>query len=471
VNKSNSQVCEIIFDKFKQDRTYRNYIIDVLEDASLSILNKFLVKCKEIRVFIDSEHTPDNISAYFSILKTANQYFKIMNDFITEDLFTPSMTLQCLSKTLLQYSSYKLFEPAPFRLLLKSEVINSKHHPIVNQIQDQLQFGYFESEFFKMDSVIFVSIIGESQSIVKRVLQSIFHVDVFALEEGGFMYYSNIQGNNFAVLAVVLRHTELTSSSLKIYEFITALSDIIILPVWMKSHEHVPRIISELFYCSRRIDESRYYHFKLEYLVFDWNEHKHNFVYESLSRVPVEAYVALFGYCESVTYFSECLIYQKRLIGLKQRYSGKDLITNIKLVLSQVTTGDTHSQDYWIYKNLSSISKWKGEICEEKNGICDHEVNIINNEFKQVPIFLRLSHSENHLCAERCFKCSCYCQLEIGHFGLHSSKKHYDCDLEFFNEKRKNKDGKVGFGIERKNEWWKNNWETPEESILGLLNN
>lgn len=469
-----------------------NKIIDVIEESVNSCYLPQNLACTQIYSYIQDGYTLDTIKNYYSILNKSKKLFKYKGNLPNEmqDL-SSNYSIVSLKMALLQFSNVKLARSLSFSpYFITSQNIEgilsmNKNIPAILCLKNHFNFHFFEDEVGKLDSVVVVGIVGYSEEINTQILQTIFSVYSLPLVKGEItMYFSQNLGVNFVFIVATLQNFDFNASLLNTFEFISAVSDKIIVNLQHKDLDKAHLVITQLLFSRFRINEKTFYNYSLDLLVCNTQEFaKISDINNYLKEIPMKIFVSLLSPINSVAYPAESLIYLKKLTKTPSKYSGRRFFIVLKTVLAQVFIGDCHSITYWDEFGEGSLES-KRDICQnngegnrticQKNGICDYIVKYNENYFQIESVSLDSNHRGKELCENLCEFCDSYCELEYGHMGYHSLKRHENlkgnrCDVVFFNEFINNSRNKDQWMAAQQKKWHNKLWETPYESIYGLV--
>ena len=473
INKSGNKHYKLILSPSASQHSFQNSILDILEDSLSTIYNKSHIKCKNLSVFIEPGYLlpESSLFNYYSLLKTINSSITLKSLFNPSES-TSSISLNSLSSTLFRYSSAKLFEINPFELQpnLFNHLNSQENDPILLKVKKMLNYDFFESEIKQIESLCVVAIIASKWEEIEKVLQNVFHVVAFEQNENEVcLRFARVRNQDFSIITWLVSHTRIDLDTLKAYELVTALADRVILTTGFRTMNHVPRIAREILFAKGRISGDCLYCYEFDLVVLESEANGASKIEEFVKLLPKQTYACLFSKACSSTFLAENLLYQMRIASKPARFSGREFIECLKIVLSQLIIGDNHSFDYWKNKSWLSISSQNFEPCPETSGICDYVTKIANDEFSSIPIKLPKDHSRFHYCNEKCLDCDAYCLLEYGHFGYHSTKLHVGCDINFFTNKRILLGGN-NTEIQNMHKSWNDRlWESPLQSIYDLI--
>lgn len=481
VHKASSSFYKIKMSDSGPKSIYSNQIIDIVEHSAKLFFDSQSLACTQIFAYIKSGYAINTIKDYYSTLAKSKKLFKyrgILPDQM-DDLFI-KYDSNTLKAALLQTFTVKLAKLRNFCPYLNK---NSDSESSFNQgfktasvyhLKETFFYHFFESEIKKLDSVIVIGIIGLNLKYNTQILQSIFSVHSFPLDQGNIsMYFSQSLGKKFVIIVATLPSLVFNNSLLNTFEFISAVSDRIILNLQYSELDKAHLMLNQFFFSQSRINESTFYKFKLDLVVFDGKTPTTvSNVYDYIKKLPQAITIVLLSPVNSVSFLAESRIYLKKLTQTPCKYSGSRFFTVLKTVLAQVYTGDCHPIQYWDNFVQEYLNKPK-DSCE-LNGVCDTVIKSKGNSFFIEPITLESGHSNTENCEEKCGHCGSYCELKFGHIGYHSVKRHdnlngFRCDVRFFYDLMEN----MKFGLTWVNtqtqKWHQKMWETPYESIFGLI--
>ena len=472
INKSGNQHFRLSLSLSSTQHSFQNSILNILKDSASTIYNKSHIACKNLSIFIEPGYnlSDSSIFNYFSLLNPLNSSITLKQVFNPNDS-NHSISLNSLSTTLFKHSSTKLVETNPFELHPNffNDLNNQDNEPILIKIKNMQNFEFFESEMKKIEGVCVVAVIANKWEEIEKVLQNVFNVFAFEQNKNEIcLRFARVRNKDFAVVTWMASHVGIDLDVLKVYEFVTALADRVILATGFRAMDHVPRIAKEILFAKGRIDGEKLYCYEFDLVILDSEGNGTSKIEEFIKVLPKETYTCLFSKNYSSTFLAENLLYQMKIASKPARFSGSEFLENLKIVLSQLIIEDNHSLDYWKNNSWLNISSQNFEPCSETSGNCDYITTIENNKFSSIPIKLPKDHSSLHRCSEKCLDCDAYCQLEFGHFGYHSTKQHRNCDLNFFAHK------KITFGgnnleVKKMHKQWNDRfWESPLQSINGF---
>ena len=469
--KSRNLHYKLAFPRSSHPHCFQNPILDILEDASRLILHKPAIKCKSLSVFIEPGYSlPEpSLISYYSLLTSINSSILLKPSF-NPNSSTSSTSSSSLSLTLFQYSSFKLVQIFPFGLNSSLNDSSSQEtDPIVIRLKNMQNFEFFESQMKGIESVCVVSIIARRWEEIDKVLQNVFNIFTFEQDNNEiFIRFARVTNKDFALMTWVLGHSKLDLNALKAYEVVTGLADRVILAARFSSMDHVPRVANEVCFAKGRIGGDGLFCYDFDLVVLDSEDNGASKIQDCIKILPMQTSICLFSASSSPSFLAELLLYKFKITEKPARLSGSQLIDYTKLVISQVVTGDNHSLDYWtISSSTPSIPAQTPEapLCQEQAGICDHKIVKSLAGFSTVPCKLAKGHPSPHYCNEKCFNCGAYCQLEYGHFGYHSTKQHFNCDINFFTNKKVAVGGSLASLSTMHYSWNEKLWKSPLQSL------
>ena len=463
---------KLSFSQSSHPHSFQNSILDIVEDSYHLIHNKPSIICKSLSVFIEPgyELSQSSLFTYFSLLTSINSSINLKKNFFNPNESNHSISLNYLSENLFKFSYFKLVKIFPFEL--KNSLNDSSYDekvPIVIQLKNIQNFEFFESKMIEIGEVYVVSVIASRWEDIEKVLQDVFNVLPFKQSYNEICVRpARVKDRDFVVVTWVLSHVKVDSNVVKAYEVATALADRVILPMRLEDMEDVSRVVNEICFAKGRIGGDRLFSYELELVVLDSESNAPITIQEYIKTLPIQASIFFLTPPTSSTYLARHLLYKSKLTSKPTRSSGPELIENIKLLLSQVLTRDNHSLEYWASWPQSPTPNHKLFLCQESPGICDHKVIKTNLGFSIIPFKLAKNHSNFHYCKEKCFKCGAYCQLEYSHFGYHSTKQHFNCDINYFINKKLSINNSLSSFHKTHSLWNEKLWESPFQSIFGF---
>ena len=473
-----------------------NPILDVLHHAICNNRGSDSIKCKHIFCYNKLPTSQDLIQKYFSSLKYVNKHISLggfISDFeesLECEFYTPDTFVLNLSLLLPE----SLVEICPFIPLFNGQdkisllLSQSPNPSLVEYISNYLDLGIIEEVLNYYPEITVIGIVGPNHESNRVLASHLFKTNSMYFKYSQIsLALSEVDGRRFLVIIFETMIKPLSNDSIRCLEFASAICDTIILNIFPEQEHGLKTLLKQLFYCKNRIADDFLYKYSLNitYFPVPKNYSPSSALQDSLLLPMTISHSALTSE-DSYSFPAEIsLIRSKYLQSTPSRWKGEELVFAIKSCISQLFVGDSHSLDYWRNK-AKDTQKSPTRECKHP-WICDIEVKKTRIDSFSIYKFAQNAVcyngercdavGESRGCNDKCPKCEEFCDLEYGHFGKHSLKMHRKgemegCDVKFFNNYVLGygiRDASVEKRLEIIESWHESNWETPWESVAGLV--
>jgi hypothetical protein len=460
-------ILDILYYSFKYTKPYSHHT-DLILYAKSNVYKEFIYK-------------------YYSNIIEIPKYIELkgivseITDDIKESLQKLRLNTDDFVKQLCFLIPFEVCKSSPFEITAgpdsQDKILSIQFEStLVQHITSHCSLGILEEFLKTVSEVTVVSIIGPNHDNNIILANNLFKVGLNYCKSSSItMSLCEIDSRYYIIILYETSNKNIDVSILKSLEFISSISDLIIINVPNNDMMTLNQIIIRLMYCRGRINDLFLYKYEVNGTFYYVGEF---FIPESF-LLPFNVKLSFTALCKegSRMFEPEINLFRQKISLIKYRWTGKNLIFTIKQVMAQLLVGDSHSTQYWSNKLPYEFQN----PCENK-GICDIEAiqnPNKNTEYIQKSLNINKSHSKDlkHRCDDVCPNCSRYCELEYGHFGYHSLKMHEflnesSCDIDFFNQHIPDSFEKL---IEKnlstviEENWHSIGWESPIESIWGIF--
>lgn len=468
-----------------------NPILDVIGNA-MKLERREKPKCKYMHFSVSSSGYLEQIEKYYKTL-SANKSFQFqgiidkfdkrfkLNSYNTRDfLLSLSMLMPC---EIAEIDKFTIFPDIINQILDKNTP-----KKLVKSIVEEISLGTIEEILISYENILVVSFLSSNHETNITLIESLFGTTASLYKKrSAYIQLCEINNKKLLIVSGKLNLDRLTQDTAKLLEFVTSISDLIVITIDPKEKKYIRNLVAQVLFCTKRINDPSLYNFSIFLGIYPVIKS-----YEMSSFTESELFMTnKYGHFALVSktqteFKAECSRLLIKILEFPYRWNGAKLNQTIKIVLTQIYVQDNHSIEYWNNYHIDEIDdSTETQICHSK-GICDLTVvyekirGQRNKEFalkeeRKFDNHALYQTETNHYCDEKCMYCHGFCELEYGHFGYHSLKMHRHgvrfCDTTYFNEVSKIILNPKPDHPSLKNsviKWHDFNWETPWESIYGL---